>query len=243
MLALAAASIGGVALTGCERVADNEPAVSVAAPAVERPPLALLTSLPLVFGEEFGIEAPRSAVLDRLEQVYRVKPVGVADAASLEEQRLLLMAHPRAQPAQVLVELDAWVRGGGKVLLLADPKLDWPSERPLGDRLRPPIDFADTGLLGRWGLRLEGPIADGPRIGDGGGYDMMLSSPGALSATGSSCRIEQAGLIARCRVGAGAVTVLADADFLNVSGDGALDGPVNNNLTLLMAELSRLQSR
>ncbi len=72
---------------------------------------------------------------------------------------------------------------------------------------------------------------------------MMTSSPGVLSATGSSCRVDRGGLVARCRVGAGAVTVIADADFLNVSGEGALDGPVKNNLTLLMAELSRLQSR
>ena len=74
---------------------------------------------------------------------------------ALKARRLLLMAHPRAQPAEVLVELDQWVRGGGQLLLLADPRLDWHSERPLGDRLRPPPAFADTGLLGHWGLRLE----------------------------------------------------------------------------------------
>ena len=50
------------------------------------------------------------------------------------------MAHPLAQPAEDLVALDDWVRGGGRVLLLADPMLEWPSKRPLGDPLRPPAD-------------------------------------------------------------------------------------------------------
>ena len=45
-------------------------------------------------------------------------PIAVADEKSLQGQRLLLMAHPRAQPAEVLVQLDKWVQGGGKILLL-----------------------------------------------------------------------------------------------------------------------------
>ena len=75
---------------------------------------------------------------------------------------MLLMAHPLAQPAEALVDLDRWVRDGGRLLLLADPKLDWPSKRALGDTLRPPPAFADTGLLAHWGLRLDAP-ADGGR--------------------------------------------------------------------------------
>jgi len=113
-------------------------------PPQNRPSLALLTSLPLVFGEQLSLDRSGSPALSRMEQRYKVQPIGVADAASLKGQQLLLMAHPRAQPAEALVELDQWVRSGGHVLLLADPKLDWPSERPLGDLLRPPPMFADT---------------------------------------------------------------------------------------------------
>ena len=54
------------------------------------------------------------------------------------------MVQPQAQPAAVLVELDQWVRGGGHVLLLADPALEWPSERPFGDPLRPPLAYPET---------------------------------------------------------------------------------------------------
>ena len=89
-------------------------------------------------------------------------PISVTDGAELAKGRLLLMAQPQAQTPENLVTLDSWVRAGGKALLLADPMLEWPSERPLGDPLRPPPMFADTGLLGHWGLRLDAP--DDPRV-------------------------------------------------------------------------------
>jgi len=181
----------------------------------DRPALVLLTSLPLVFGESFSLDNGGSAALSRLEQRYTVQPVGVADAASLKGQELLLMAHPRAQPAEALVELDQWVRRGGHVLLLADPRLDWPSERPLGDLLRPPPMFADTGLLSHWGLTLS---------------EAGLASSGA-------CAIADQGLIARCRIGQGSATVIADADFIDVKEPGAA------GLDLLMSELDRLETR
>lgn len=212
-----------------------------AQPPKERPALALLTSLPLVFGERFGLEDGGSPTLRRLEQGYQVQPIGVADAASLKGQSLLLMAHPRAQPAEVLVELDRWVRDGGRLLLLADPRLDWHSERPLGDRLKPPPAFADTGLLGHWGMQLSAPVQAGPVMATNGRIEIMASSPGRLDSR--SCEIVGGGLVARCRIGKGMVTTIADADFLNVEGEGALDGPTDKNLDLLIDELAALGSR
>lgn len=204
-------------------------------PREERPPLALLTSLPLVFGESFGVESAGTPALSRLEQRYLVQPIAVADAASLKGRKLLLMAHPRAQPAEALVELDKWVRDGGRVLLLADPRLDWPSERPLGDRLRPPPDFADTGLLAHWGLALSGPVGEGPVERKAGGTNVMTSSPGMLESR--SCEVSSERFIARCRIGRGQVTIIADADFIDAENHGA------DNLDLLIAELDRLENR
>jgi hypothetical protein len=215
MLALAALAAWAIAGPD-DRLGSRPPA--------DRPSLALLTSLPLMFGESFGLDGGGSPALTRLEQRYQVMPIAVADAASLREQKLLLMAHPRAQPAEALVDLDRWVRNGGRVLLLADPKLDWPSERPLGDKLRPPPAFADTGLLLHWGLRLSGPPPGSP------------DSAGQLASTGS-CRVDD-GMVARCRIGRGEATVIADADFLNVEAGGA-----EENLDLLVGELDRLESR
>ena len=236
--AIAALALAGAAAVG---IGMKRGGVPLERPPAERPTLALLTSLPLMFGESFGLESGGSAALTRLEQGYNVLPIGVADGASLAGQRLLLMAHPRAQPAEALVELDRWVRGGGRLLLLADPRLDWPSERPLGDRLRPPPAFADTGLLGHWGLSLSGPEPDGPASVGNGQHSILASSPGHLESKGG-CSIVGEGFVARCRIGRGLATVIADADFLNVDGQGALDGPTEHNLDLLAAELAKLET-
>lgn len=205
-LVAASAVLSGIALTSRQ-----------AAP-VERPSLTLLTSLPLIFGEQFGLEAPDSDAMARIRQDFDVVPIALADEASLDGQRLLLMAHPRAQPAEVLVELDRWVREGGHVVLLADPRLEWDSLRPLGDRLRPPVDFADTGLLAHWGLRL--------------GTDE--AGEGMLRATDAQCRASIDGLSATCQIGRGRADVIADADFMmGVGADRA------RRLDLMMAKLSR----
>jgi hypothetical protein len=204
-------------------VRDDGPSIAARAPE-QRPALALLTSLPLVFGEHFGLGGGGSVALTRLEQRYKVVPIGVADAASLKEQALLLMAHPRAQPAEALVELDRWVRGGGRLLLLADPKLDWPSERPIGDPLRAPPAFADTGLLAHWGVELSG--------GSGQAIPVQTASPGTLAS--ERCQLADDGFVARCAIGKGRATIIADADFLN--GE-------RSDLDYLMSELARLESR
>jgi hypothetical protein len=75
--------------------------------------------------------------------------------------------------------------------------------------------FADTGLLSHWGLTLS---------------EEGLASSGA-------CAIADQGLIARCRIGRGSATVIADADFVNVKEPGAA------GLDLLMSELDRLETR
>lgn len=201
----------------------------------ERPTLLLLTTLPLMFGESFGLEGNGSPALKALETRYAVRPVAVADAKTLGHNPLLLMAHPLAQPAEALVDLDAWVRRGGRLLLLADPALDWHSELPLGDARRPPPAFADTGLLKHWGLRLDAPDERGPTMRRLAGRDVLTASSGDLIG---KCAVSSDRLVARCRIGRGQVTVVADADFLNVED---LDGPTEHNLGAMMAELSALE--
>jgi hypothetical protein len=205
-----------------------------AAPPAVRPVLMLLTSLPLVFSEEFSLEGG-SPALDALETRYRVVPINVTDAPALASGRLLLMAHPRAQPPENLVALDEWVRAGGRVLLLADPMLEWPSKRPLGDALRAPPMFTDTGLLGHWGLRLDAPDERGPESRRVGQFDVLTASPGRLSG---GCDIASDGLVARCRIGRGRASVIADADLLNVQPD---DRQGEQNLKAILSELALLE--
>ena len=200
-----------------------------------RPTLLLLTSLPIVFGEDFALESGGSPALTELEKRYRVVPISIADTPDLSKGRLLLMAHPRAQPPENLVLLDEWVRQGGHVLLLADPMLEWPSERPPGDRLRPAPMFADTGLLAHWGLRLDAPAQRAKQRRSLGGYDVLTDSPGELFG---SCAIRKDRLVAHCRIGKGRATVVADADLLGVDH---LDNRASRNLDGLLAELAQLE--
>jgi hypothetical protein len=233
--------IGILALIGSIAILFNfhhrRPDVLAARTTPERPKLLLVTSLPLIFSEQFSIEDGGSATLKALESRYRVAPIGVTDRQGLAKGRLLLMAHPLAQPAEDLVALDEWVRSGGHLLLLADPQLDWPSTRLLGDPLRPPPMFMDTGLLHHWGLNLLAPSRSGAAVRKLAGIDVLTDSPGELSGT---CDVSRDRLVAYCRIGKGRATVVADADFL----DRDRLGPrASHNLDALVAALAALESK
>ena len=241
----AAAALIGVAGAGALVVTGRAaPAIADRAPG-DRPELMLLSSLPIIFSENFtlapGKGAGGSMILSRIERRYRVRPIALADSAGLGlglgRGRMLLMAHPRAQTAEALVDLDAWVRGGGRLLLLADPALDWPSERGLGDRLRPPPGYADTGLLAHWGMALERPEARGPVRATLDGRHLLLLSPGRLRAPG--CTLLADRIVARCRIGRGEVTVIADADLIDPAQAG---DAIGDNLDSVLAELARLET-
>jgi hypothetical protein len=231
-VALAIALLLALAAVALARREGSPPAAR--APA-ERPKLMLVTTLPILFPEDFSLQGGGSKAIEAIETRYRVVPIGTTNAAELRQGKMLLMAHPLAQPAEALVDLDEWVKKGGRLLLLADPRLDWPSMRPLGDKLRPPPGFADTGLLAHWGLTLVPPGRPGPQKRRLGGQQVLASSPGSLAG---SCDVAADGFVARCRIGRGRATVVADADFLNVDG---LSGPKSHNLDALMTELERLE--
>lgn len=202
----------------------------------EHPKLTLLTSLPLIFNEGFSLHGGGSPALKALQAHYAVVPIGTASRSDLKKGQILLMAQPLPQTAASLVELDEWVRRGGRVLLLADPMLVWPSDRPLGDPLRPPAMFMDTGLLSHWGLRLDAPDTVGLAERQLGGNEVMTVAPGTLHG---GCKITADNFVARCRIGRGEATVVADADFLNVSKLGPKG---SGNLGGLLGELAALES-
>jgi hypothetical protein len=199
----------------------------------QQPTLLLLTSLPLVFGEGFSVDGG-SPALTALRERYDVVPISVTSPADLRRGQLLLMAQPLAQTPENLVALDQWVRRGGRLMLLADPLLEWPSERALGDPLRPPPVFMDTGLLQHWGLRLDAPEQRGPQTRQLGGAEISTASPGSLEG---GCEISADRFVANCAVGKGRATIVADADLLDAEH---VDGPAGRNLDALLAELAKL---
>ena len=147
------------------------------------------------------------------------------------------MAHPLAQPAEALVDLDRWVRDGGRVLLLADPQLEWPSERPLGDKLRPPPAFADTGLLRALGAaaRCAGRSAARGSC-ELGGRSVLTASPGVALR-----RVQRSAKPGSSRAAGSGEGRRPSSPTPTSSMSSLLDGPTENNLDALLAELAALE--
>ena len=177
------------------------------------PELYVLTSLPLLFDEGFAAGPATGEAAVFLRAHYRLRPIDLP--SQLPPRATLLAAQPRALPAEELVALDKWVRGGGRMLLLADPMLEWPSERALGDRLRPPMAYADTGLLAHWGLRLDAPDVRGVKAVSYEGFELVYDSPGTLKKMAGECSVEQDARMASCTLGSGRAVVVADSDLLD----------------------------
>ena len=197
----------GLALGSCS-AGSQAPAGS------PKPELALLTSLPIAFGENFSLDQERSPLLEQLERRFVVTPVDGPER--LRAGGLLLAAQPQALTAERLVALDQWVREGGRLVLLADPMLRFESSRPLGDRFRPPLRFPDTGLLKHWGLSLDDRTDDRTEQVEtdlGRGIRLTASGLGSFTRAGGACTLSPTRAVARCRIGKGYATVVADADF------------------------------
>lgn len=206
------------------------------APDETRPELFLLTPLPILWKESFSLDQPGSPALDALERHYRVTPVDLP--SQVPDGGLLLAAQPRALPAEELVALDIWLRRGGRLLLLADPMLEWPSERPLGDPRRAPVAFPDTGLLRHWGLQLEAPNEGGPAWRRAGDLELDTVSPGTFVKVSGNCSVTPDGVAATCSLGRGTAVLIADADLLNADAVKQARHSVTNNLYALLVMLA-----
>ena len=206
-----------------------------------KPELYVMTSLPLLFDDGFTAAPAKGEAAVFLREHYTLKPIDLP--SQLPPGATLLAAQPRALPAEELVALDAWVRGGGKMLLLADPMLEWPSDRPLGDRMRPPMAYADTGLLMHWGLRLEAPDRRGFRHTPNEVADVDTFSPGTVVRIGGTCDVDPTGISAYCKLGKGEAHIIADADWLNFEGVRSAGGQSKGNLAILELLLAGLDGR
>ncbi|SNS18911.1 hypothetical protein SAMN06295912_102182 [Sphingomonas laterariae] len=184
-----------------------------------RPPVQLLSGLPLVWSEA-GVAATLAggrapATMERLGRHFTIRPIATADA--LAPQGLALIAQPRAD-AHDLVAIDRWVRAGGRALILTDPDLRWPTQLPPGDPGLPPDAAPLAPLIAHWGLRLVPDRAAMLAIREvmvgGMHYHIRPGAPGRLSGEGAACAILADGLAADCAIGAGRALVVADADWL-----------------------------
>jgi hypothetical protein len=194
------------------------------APDGPKPTLGLMTTLPLQWSEG-GVEAdladdaqPHPAFA-RLSESYDVQPLD--DVRDLAGRRMLLLAQPRAFSPAEFVQLDSWVRKGGRILILADPALQWGSLYPLGDKRRPLFTSMLSPLFAHWGLELVLPIADAEpmAIRKIGKLSIRTQTPGEWLKINrdrsARCALAEGGLLADCKIGKGRAVLVADADLFD----------------------------
>jgi len=181
-------------------------------PATHLPKMAVITGLPLFWRGEAKVDAP---IITVLRQRFDVRPLDSPLALENSGARTLLLAQPRAFSMAELVALNAWISRGGRALLLVDPELHWPMELPLGDRRRPPAITLLGAMIEYWGVKLMPPEAGEKRHFLGDGRVLTLYAASGFKDAGPDCRIIGRGLVARCGVGKGSVTMVADADLVD----------------------------
>lgn len=184
-----------------------------ARPPAERPELLLMTALPIVWGEggAFDPKSRPALAYTALKEEFTIRPIDTLDARTLSGAGLMLLAQPRWLAPHELAAVDGWVRRGGRLLILTDPQLVWPSDLPIGDIRRPPPLGMLRPLLDHWGVVLE-PAAGGRVEVDAPGR-LVLDHPGRFTAAAPTCRTIRS-FWAECRLGAGHVHLIADADLL-----------------------------
>jgi hypothetical protein len=226
-------------------------ACGAAQPQPPKTRLGVLTTLPIYWNETAGIEemlsdksAPpwtRRVIEERFIAVPLDTLAGEGGVTSVDA---LLLAQPRALSAAENVALDEWVRGGGRVLLFADPLLTVHSRFPIGDRRRPQDVVLLSPILTRWGLELEfvEDQPEGERTIAWGDVALPVDLPGRLRARGDGCRIAVEGLVARCAIGAGEAVVIADAALLDEPHHGDL-AVREEALRHLLGDLARESAR
>lgn len=234
-----------------------------ATPAAQESPspaarLGLMTSLPLYWplgADLASLAAPDAAVpwqKAALSHDYDLLPLDTlspipgltTDAPEVDvlgEIDRLAIIQPRGLSPADNVALDSWVRAGGRLLLVLDPALTGEYDLPLGDPRRP----VDTALIPpvvvRWGLAVSFDDAQSAKPKDSSfaetylplilAGDVTITDPAA-----ADCTIEAYGAAARCRVGKGQVTLIADAAIFEHETFAGEDGIALRNL---LAEVFR----
>lgn len=216
-----------------EAISASPRPAPVASEAGDKPVLGLVTGLPLYRALDTQIadlaRGDAAAPWQRraIEAHYRLHPLDTLapvpaldpdepESDPLGELDLLAVIQPRAVSPADNVALDDWVHGGGRLLLALDPMLSGEYELPLGDPRRPNAVALIPPVVARWGLEVryddsqagEASFASYP----GGRLPLLLAGEIAPLEDGAgACRIAASGALARCCVGRGSVTLLADA--------------------------------
>ena len=205
--------------------------------------LGLFTTLPIYWAETAGLsemlgsETQAGWVRTAVERRFELLPLDTlaneegAIAEDLAALDHLLLAQPRPLSPYENVALDKWVRAGGRALVFADPMLTVESRFPVGDRRRPQDVVLLSPILARWGLEMRYDAAQDAdeRMIATDMAPLPVRMAGTLhpmrehSAAQDNCWIAYDRLSARCSIGRGQVTVIADAAVLEPATGDRLD--------------------
>lgn len=191
-------------------------------------PIGIFSSIPLTFANpgDMTLNAetawPREVIATFGEPRALDSLVGDKGADPLAGITRLVIAQPRALSPQENVALDAWVRGGGKLLLLIDPMYTGHSDFALGDPRRAQTLAMLGPVLAHWGLQLTFDEANAPErlLAKIMGLPVPMELPGSFVVMrGDSCRTWDNGLAVTCALGRGRVYALADASVIDPEAD------------------------
>lgn len=214
-----------------------------------QPSLGLMTSLPLYWDIETAIEQfaqgngeptwQRTAIsqcysivpLDTLSPIAGLSP-DEPETDPLSGLEHLAVVQPRGLAPSDNVALDKWVRDGGRLLLVLDPMLTGNYHLPIGDPRRPTDTALIPPVVERWGLTISYNDEQQPALHEAALSDghVWLSLHGTIAVEDNSqedCALFVNGAIARCAIGKGSVTLIADA----ASFEHALDEVENTKAT------------
>jgi len=191
-----------------------------------KPQLAFMSSTPLVLGEVDVQQMAAGEVMpapayDILSGHYDIISLDSIDDRLLS-YNLLLLAQVRALSADELIRLDDWVRKGGRVVILSDAALQWPSDYSLGDKRRPLFTSLLSPLFAHWGLEqillMEEADEQSILMGE---YAVNTVTPGEWESIKTSdknlaeCKLSENKFEANCVIEKGYATLIADSDFLH----------------------------
>lgn len=172
----------------------------------------------------------RSYALEPLDTLSPIPALaaGQPDLDPLAGLRRIAIIQPRGLSASDNVALDGWVRAGGRLLLVLDPALTGEYDLPLGDPRRPVDTALIPPVVARWGLAVsfdeeQAVAVTTARLGE---TALPLALSGAVAITdpkAADCTLLADGAAARCRVGKGEVTLIADAALFEheeLAGEG-----------------------
>ena len=185
-------------------------------------PVTMLTGLPLRWSAEGDMAAMIAEGMSddpALQRIAAAGPVRLIDSLIDHPPApggTLFLAHPRALAPRELVAVDAFVRGGGRAVILADALSGWPARHPLGDPRNPPVTSLLTPLLDHWGVTLGAAPAGErrPLAIDIDGARLRLFSAGRFERFPATCQAYAGRRIVHCRIDRGEAWLVGDADLI-----------------------------